>query len=123
MPDYKGHEGKSKALIQENGDVQNLLQKECGLSNSQISYIADCVGFHYELGKIRNKAKETYLGYFIAFAKSEQCKEACDEIASKFPEYKEEIGILFLCDSLAKPYASIIILIHKQLNIISSWMN
>jgi len=101
-PDYKGHEAKSEKLIRENEQIHDLLQETYGLTEAQIDYIACCAGLHYELGKTRDEAKKTDMGYTIAFAKSEQCQKACNEIAQKFPEFKEEIGILFLCDNLAK---------------------
>lgn len=101
VPDYKGHEAKSEQIIQENPIVNGLL-KQMGLTEAQIDYIARCAGLHYELGKLRDTAKQTDLGYTIAFAKSPQCFEACAEIVYQFPEFQTEIGLLFLCDSLAK---------------------
>lgn len=99
-PDYKGHEAKSEKIILE-GNAQGELEG-LGLSEEQVEYIGRCAGLHYELGKVRDEAKKTDLGYTIAFTESEQFKEFCDQIASDYPDFKEEIGILFLCDSLAK---------------------
>ncbi len=100
-PDYKGHEAKSESIIRENPEVKGLLQTY-GLTEAQIDYIARCAGLHYELGKMRDEAKKSALGFTIAFAQSEECRQACQEIASGFPEFQTEIGILFLCDNLAK---------------------
>lgn len=101
-PDYKGHEAKSEKLIMEDEQIRNCLQKTYALTDSQIIYIARCTALHYELGKMRDEAKKSDVGYSIAFTESEKCREVCGEIASEFSEFKEEIGILFLCDFLAK---------------------
>jgi len=102
MPDYNGHWEKSEKLIMENEQIRNLLQETCGLTNSQVVYVARCAGLHYELGKVRGQAERSDSQYTIAFVESKQCRQACDEIAPKYPEFKEEIGIMFLGDSLAK---------------------
>lgn len=99
--DYSGHEEKSKKLILENPKICNKL-RIYGLNKSQVKYIASCAGNHYRLGILRNEAKESRLGYTIKFVDSIQCQKACDEVAQKYPEFCIEIGILFLCDSLAK---------------------
>ncbi len=101
-PDYKGHEAKSESIIRENPEIRGLLQQTYGLTDGQVDYIARCAGLHYELGKMRDAAKKSELGFTIAFAQSEGCRQACQEIASGFPEFQTEIGILFLCDNLAK---------------------
>lgn len=101
-PDYKGHEAKSEKLIRDNNEIYSLLHKTYSLTDAQISYIARCAGLHYELTKMRGQSKKTDLGYTIAFANSEQCKKISSEIAREFPEFREEIGVLFLGDSLAK---------------------
>lgn len=101
-PDYHGHWGKSKKLIMENGQIRNMLRETYELTDSQVAYIAECADLHYELGKVRDKAEGTGRRYTIAFVQSEECKKACASIAEKFPEFKQEIGIMFLGDSLAK---------------------
>lgn len=102
VPDYNRHWEKSEKLIMENEQIRNLLQETCGLTSSQVIFIARCAGLHYELGKVRDQAETSDSRYTIAFAESRECRQACDEIAHKFPEFKEEIGIMFLGDSLAK---------------------
>lgn len=99
---FYGHEALSEKLIKENYYINNLLRQKFKLATSQIDYIARCAGLHFELGKSRNAAKKTTTGYSIAFSSSIECKNSCQEIASMFPEFKYEIGILFLCDNLAK---------------------
>ena len=102
MPDYNGHWEKSEKLIMENEQIRNLLQETYGLADSQVAYIAKCAGLHYELGKVRDEVQETGRRYTIAFLGSERCKEACSRIVGKFPEFRQEIGLMFLGDSLAK---------------------
>jgi hypothetical protein len=100
-PNYDGHEAKSEQIILREGRIRDALKGNY-LTDDQIRYIARCAGLHYELGKMRAKAKQSDLGYTIAFVESEQCPQVCAEIAEKIPEFKVEMGILFLCDSLAK---------------------
>jgi hypothetical protein len=99
---YYLHEAKSEKLIIENTIVNNLLYEEFNLTDSQIIYIGRCAGLHFELGKTRDAVKKTNLGFTIDFANSKECKNTFDEIFFSYPEFKTEIGILFLCDSLAK---------------------
>jgi hypothetical protein len=79
-----------------------------GLTDVQLQYIARCAGLHYELAKVRDTARRLDRGYTIAFANSDPFLEAGNEIAHKFSEFQIELGILFLCDSLAKTDIKII---------------
>lgn len=99
---FSGHEALSEKLIEENRFIYHLLNEQFKLTKGQIKYIARCAGLHFELGKSREAARKTKKGYSIAFADSEECQKSCDIIALQFPHFKEEIGILFLCDNLAK---------------------
>ena len=99
---FYGHEALSEKIIEENEFIYRLLNKQFKLTKAQIKYIARCAGLHFELGKSRDVARKTTKGYSIAFADSEECQKSCDTIAFQFPHFKEEIGILFLCDNLAK---------------------
>lgn len=101
-PDYAGHEAKSERLIMENEKVQSLLREGYGLTDDQIEYVARCAGLHYELGKMRDEAKQSALGYSLAFTENDECREVCGKITDRYPQFKGEIGILFLGDSLAK---------------------
>jgi hypothetical protein len=100
-PDYDGHEAKSQELILREQRIKKLLE-DYALTNAQIEYIARCAGVHYELGKMRSKAKESEMGYSIAFTRSNEFLSACKEITDMFCDLRVEIGVLFLCDSLAK---------------------
>jgi hypothetical protein len=101
-PDYKGHEKRSEKFILENEQIYDLLKQKYGLTEKQIQYIARCAGLHYELGKVRKVAKESPGGFNLNFVKSEKCRQACQKIAADYPDFKFEIGILFLGDSLSK---------------------
>jgi hypothetical protein len=99
---FYGHEAKSEKLIKEDKNIYNLLSETYKLTSLQIEYIGRCAGLHFELGKVRDAIRRTDKGYTIAFANSEACQQSCKEIANGYPEYNVEIGILYLCDSLAK---------------------
>ena len=100
---FYGHESVSEQLIiSESTYVNNILKKELELSGSQIKYIGRMAGLHFELGKSRDAARKSQQGYTIEFSKSKECEDALLYIASLYPDYKEEIGLLFLCDSLGK---------------------
>ncbi|EKD56632.1 MAG: Metal dependent phosphohydrolase [uncultured bacterium] len=101
-PNFTDHEAKSEELIKGNEQIQTLLKNDYKLTENQIKYIARCAGLHFELGKTKRAAKKSESGYNLVFAEGENCKEACIEIAQRYPDFKEEMGILFLCDSLSK---------------------
>lgn len=101
-PDYKGHERKSETFILKNEKVYNLLKNTYGLTENQIEYIAGCAGLHYELGKMRKAAKESLGGFNLEFVKSEKCRQLCRKITADCADFKFEIGVLFLGDSLSK---------------------
>ncbi|MFC1810598.1 hypothetical protein ACFLZH_03800, partial [Patescibacteria group bacterium] len=102
LPTHTGHEAKAADYILNDEYVHNLLAHDYGLTEDQIKYVAECTRLHYELGKIRKVAKKTEEGYTLAFSKTDKCKDACKEIADQFPNFKVEVGILFMCDSMAK---------------------
>ena len=101
VPDYAGHEAKSEELLLNNPELQKLL-RSYALTDAQIKYIARCAGLHFELGKIRKAAKKTALKYTLAFTESPEFVQESKNIAAEYPDYKTEIGLLFLCDNLAK---------------------
>ena len=102
VPYYNDHEKLSEKLINENDDFQ-LFFKALGLTFLQIDYIAKCAGLHYELGKIRDIIRSKRQSLFnIAFTKSQSCKDFCVDCMVKNPIFTVEIGVLYLCDSLAK---------------------
>ena len=98
---YNGHEKLSEELIRRDGIIRQFLSS-MGLTDSQIDYVATCAGLHYELGKIRDIPKKNGNGFTIAFTQSQQCKEYCLACMEEHPDFKVEMGVLYLCDSLAK---------------------
>ena len=98
---YNGHEKLSEELIRRDGLIRQFLTS-IGLTDPQIDYVATCAGLHYELGKIRDIPKKTGNGFTIAFAQSQQCKDYCLACMEEHPGFKVEMGVLYLCDSLAK---------------------
>lgn len=98
---FNGHEALSEKLIRENESIQHFFVSH-GLSDPQIEYIARCAGLHYELGKIKKAIKNKSAGFTIAFTKSQECKDYCLASMKEHPDFKVEMGVLFLCDSLAK---------------------
>jgi len=100
--DYKGHEAWGEQIIRAPGTVRRFLQEQLALTELQIDYVARCVGLHYELGKVRDAAKQSERGFSMAFSRSVACAETARNIAAACPTFSEEIGLLFLCDNLAK---------------------
>jgi hypothetical protein len=100
---FYGHEEISeKLIISQDSFVHDLLKNTFKLSVPQIQYIGRIAGLHFELGKSRDAARRASHGYSISFSKSKECETTCLDIASQYADFKEEIGILFLCDSLGK---------------------
>jgi hypothetical protein len=97
---HNGHEAKSAELIQNNPAVKSLLEKQ-SMTQAQIDYIASCARLHYKLGGLRDYTKQK-TEYNLAFARSADCQQACQKIAEQNPEFKTEIGLWFLADSLGK---------------------
>ena len=110
---FYGHEAISEHLIGKKF-ISKLLNESFKLSFPQIKYIGRIAGLHFELGKSRDAARKALHGYSIVFSKSEDCLKSCIDIASNYPEFKEEIGILFLCDSLGKIDIRINVEIEQQ---------
>lgn len=102
LPTHGGHEEKAADYILNDEYAHDLLAQEYGLTEDQIKYVAECARLHYELGGLRSIAKKLPEGYTLKFAKTEKCKELCREIATKSPDFQVEVGILFMCDSMAK---------------------
>jgi hypothetical protein len=48
------------------------------------------------------RLEKHHMDILLSFSKSDECTKSCLDISANFIEFKEEIGILFLCDSLGK---------------------
>lgn len=64
--------------------------------------IAELVGLHYELAKIRKAAKLNPLGYTLEWVHSKECRDECRKVKEEFPKYEREIGLMFKMDNLSK---------------------
>ncbi|HTE57344.1 MAG TPA: hypothetical protein VK694_01255 [Verrucomicrobiae bacterium] len=95
---FAGHEAESGNIVRAWKDRF----AKFGMTEDQIEYVAQCAQLHYELGKLRDKAKDSELGYTIAFTESEEFEDMAQEIASLYPDMVREMGIFFVADSLAK---------------------
>ncbi|MEK7568403.1 MAG: hypothetical protein AAB498_02130 [Patescibacteria group bacterium] len=98
---FKKHETASGKIIR-TPEFSGTLKQEYGLTDAQIEYIARCAELHYELGIIRDEAKKSDMGYTLAFARSDVFKERAKQLMALHPDFKLEVGMLFLADSLAK---------------------
>jgi hypothetical protein len=98
--DFKGHERLSQLLVLSNR-VRTTLE-DYHLTPNQIKYIAECAGKHFELGKLRQKAKKSEHGYTMAYARSGQFQQDIQDLLPYFNGLAVEIGLLFLADSLSK---------------------
>jgi hypothetical protein len=100
LPDYTAHEALSRIIILSNMFIRNTLRSH-GLSDIEVAHVGELAGLHFELGKIRDVAKQSN-GYTIEFAKSPKAIITYKEIASRYPAYATEIGLWFLVDSMGK---------------------
>jgi hypothetical protein len=103
VPDYERHEDKSeKIILDKSKGIYPLLKSEFQLTDYQIYYIAKCAGLHYELGKIRRIAYDEGGGFSFSYINSLSCESNLKDLQLKHKLFNIEIGILFLCDNLAK---------------------
>jgi len=96
---FTNHEEASKDVIKSPLVLNNL--KILGFTDTQIEYISNCAGLHYELGKLRDTLlkNEKYTETDIS---STELKTQLCELMIKNIDYSLEIGLMFLIDSLAK---------------------
>jgi hypothetical protein len=97
---FKHHERYSQHII--NNELYPLLHEHYGLSKKQIEYIGRCARYHFELGFVREWAKQSEQGYTLEFVHSKAFKKLILNRISDFQGYIVEVGILFLADSYAK---------------------
>ncbi len=104
VPDFSFgmHEAESERLLHEI-ELYSWMKEELELSSTQIFYIGRVGALHYELAKIRNKAK--YIAdfeYTFEYLNSEQYKTDSLYTWRQHPHFGVEMGILYLGDTLAK---------------------
>lgn len=93
---FPRHEEVSGDIIREELDLPSY-----GLTAAQTEYIATTAQDHFVLGLMRKAARETGV-YDAQFVESDAFEETVREIERTHPDDRVEIGVLFLCDSLAK---------------------
>ncbi|MEQ8187420.1 MAG: hypothetical protein ABRQ39_05555 [Candidatus Eremiobacterota bacterium] len=96
---FKPHEKASGEIIR---SLKNTLMKDFFLTEHQIEYIARCAELHFELGLLRYTGKDSKTGFNREFIKSDTFKNTVMEFISKNPDFKWEIGLFFLADTLGK---------------------
>ncbi len=94
---FFGHEAESGALVRE----RSLWFEEQGVSRDQLEYIARCSELHFELGKLRDMARNKG-GYNLEWVGSDDFLRASAKIGLKHPGFEREIGLFFLADSWGK---------------------
>ncbi len=98
---FKNHEKASGEIIRDKY-LSSKLKKDFFLTDNQIEYIAKSAELHYELGILRDKSKKTDMGYTREFIKSLLFHNSVGEIIKKNPDFKWEIGLFYLADTLGK---------------------
>ena len=99
--DFPGHEAASGRIIR-SAEFSETFKRDYGLTDAQVEYLARCAELHYELAKIRDRAKQTPMGYTMSFIKSPEFSKAADAIMDRFSDAALEVGLLYLADSLGK---------------------
>ncbi len=111
FPSHDGHEQRSKQLIlralenptgtEADKSLHSLLIENLKLTKSQIKYIADLAGLHFEFGIVRREAGKKFN---MKFMESEKFSGVCQAIFAdpERSDYQREIGLLFLLDSAGK---------------------
>lgn len=99
VPTFKfhGHEAESGRLVRTMATGFRAL----GLTDDQIEYVARCAEVHYELGKVRDRAKKGS-GYTLEYISSSDFRCAALDIATANHGFEREVGLIFLADSLGK---------------------
>lgn len=100
VPDYNGHEALSREIVTTNASVRKVLV-DAGLNEHDIQRVADLAGLHFELGKVRDVARQQQ-GYTIAFSQSASAQRIFHELVAQHPTYALEIGLWYVIDSMGK---------------------
>ncbi len=100
FPDYVGHETLSKSIVMTNPVVRQTLI-DAGLEEHDIEHVANLAGLHFELGKVRDVARQ-HQGYTIAFSKSPEARQIFHELVVQHPSCALEIGLWYIIDSMGK---------------------
>jgi len=97
---FANHEVRSGELIREPG-FADTLKRDYSMTDNQVEYIAKCAELHFELGILRNKAKEAG-GWSMAYVQSPHFEKAARDLMQQHPGFEAEMGLLYMGDSMAK---------------------
>src|SRR3989344_3823308 len=100
-PTFAGHEATSGKIVR-TPEFSGMLKGEYGLTDKQIEYVARCAELHYVLASIRDGAKMSPGGFTLEFAQSDKIRGQAESLMAEYDDFKLEIGLLYLADSLAK---------------------
>lgn len=95
------HEAESERLLHQNG-IYKFLRDTLELTSAHIFYIGRIAALHYELAKIRDRAKYMKFEYSYEFLNSAQYRSDCLHTWRHHPDFGIEIGVLYLGDNLGK---------------------
>ncbi len=102
LRDHTGHEQISgEAVADQDGAFWKYYSSK-GLTDREIGYIATLAGKHFELGKIRSKAKHSAEGYSLAYANGSNFILDAQSVLANEKEILVELGLWFLVDNIAK---------------------
>lgn len=94
------HEVRSGELIRDPA-FKAMLNRDYGITDNQAEYVAKCAELHFELGILRNKAKNSG-GWSIAYVNSPEFDHEAMALMDQHPDMALEMGLLYLGDSMAK---------------------
>jgi hypothetical protein len=100
VQDYTSHEALSRIIVLSNPIIRETLRTH-GLRDAEVAHVAELAGLHFELGKVRDIAKQNN-GYTIEFAKGPKALETYREIIARYPTCAAEIGLWLIVDSMGK---------------------
>lgn len=92
---FGGHEYESGELVKERAATFE------GVSALQLQYLSRCAALHFELGKVRDRARSQG-GYNLAWVRGEGFLEAVDRVLRRHPGFEREIGLFYLADNWGK---------------------
>jgi hypothetical protein len=94
---FGGHEAESGVLVRERVEWF----RAHGVSADQLEYIARCSELHFELGKVRDSARNQG-GYNLSWVQGDRFPQVVDRLISRRGGFEREIGLFFLADNWGK---------------------
>ncbi len=94
------HEVASERII--HSDLVRPTLIELGLHPEEVYYIGRLTALHYELSKIRERAKQSQEGFCTTYLMSQQYEKECRLLLRSHSPFAIELGIIYLADTLGK---------------------